>query len=195
MRHRNAGNKLGTNGPHRKAILRGLTLAILEHDSIHTTRARAKEMRWWADHAVTLAKKGDLSARRQLVKLLGSTETFRTGENRVRNAITRLYTEIAPRFKDRSGGYTQIIRLARPRAGDCADMCIMRYIPSVSESKKSSKQGVPAKDKKTKTALASKVTEAKASPEAPSHKAEKRTSRTAEDSGSAKKKPKIDKVS
>ncbi len=141
MRHRNAGNKLGVSGPQRKALLRGLTLALLERDSIHTTRARAKELRWWADHAVTLAKRGDVAGRRQLISLLGCTETHRPGENRVRLALTRLYGTIAPRFRDRSGGYTQIIRLALPRAGDCAEMCIMRYIPSVEDSKKTSKKG------------------------------------------------------
>lgn len=146
MRHLNAGNKLGVNGPQRKALLRGLTLAMLEHESIHTTRARAKELRWWADHVVTLAKRGDVAARRQIIQLLGSTQTFRVGENRVRKAIERLYSDIAPRFKDRSGGYTQIIRLAIARAGDCADMCIMRYLPP-EEKKSESKDNKPGKKK------------------------------------------------
>lgn len=136
MRHLNSGNKLGVDGPRRKALLRGLTLAILENDSIHTTRARAKELRWWAEHAVTLAKRGDVSGRRQLIRLLGSTETIIPGKNRIRLALARLYAEITPRFKNRSGGYTQIIRLARPRAGDKAEMCIFRYIPSTEEEKK-----------------------------------------------------------
>lgn len=158
MRHLNAGNKLGTSGPHRKALLRGLTLAMLEHETIRTTRARAKELRWWADHVVTLAKRGDVSSRRRIVQLLGSTETFRPGENRVRNAVDRLYLDIAPRFKDRAGGYTQIIRLAIPRAGDRAEMCMMRYLPRLDEKKADKKDS-----KASKKVAAAKKAEVKVS--------------------------------
>ncbi|MBI1861328.1 MAG: 50S ribosomal protein L17 [Deltaproteobacteria bacterium] len=173
MRHLNAGNKLNTNASHRKALLRGLTLSLLEHDSIHTTRARAKELRWWADHAVTLAKRGDVASRRQLIKLLGSTETYRQGENRVRSAIGRLFADIAPRFKDRSGGYTQIIRLARPRAGDCAEMCIMRYLMSETGSKKGAKKEKSAAPKK-KEAASKKVEAADRAPKTQKSAAEEK---------------------
>ena len=161
MRHLNAGNKLGVSGPHRKAMLRGLTLAMLEHESIKTTRARAKELRWWAEHVITLAKRNDVAGRRQIVQLLGCSVTNRPGENRVRNAVDRLYKNIVPRFLDRQGGYTQIIRLAIPRAGDRAEMCIFRYIPTVEEKKDSKKPGKAQDKKKTRSAAAPKKAAAK----------------------------------
>jgi len=138
------GKKLGVTGPHRKAMLRSMTLALLERDRIQTTASRAKELRWSAEHVVTLAKRGDLASRRRIVQLLGATETRRNVPNRARAAIERLYKEIAPRFKDRTGGYTQILRLATRRAGDNAEMCLMQYLP-VEESKKGKSGG---KDKK-----------------------------------------------
>lgn len=146
MRHLHSGRKLNCDSSHRKAMLRSMTLALIENEAIQTIPTRAKELRWWADRVVTLAKRGDLASRRQIIQLLGSTETHRPGENRVRMAIEKVYSELCPRFKDRNGGYTQILRLAKRRAGDNADQCLMRYIPS--EDKKKSEG---AKDAKAKT--------------------------------------------
>src|SRR5277367_4711232 len=101
MRHLHSGRGLGVNPDHRKAMLRSLTLALIEHDSIRTTPARAKELRWYADRVVTLAKRGDLHSRRKIVQLLGTTQTSKPGENRVRNVLEQLYTSLVPRFKDR----------------------------------------------------------------------------------------------
>jgi large subunit ribosomal protein L17 len=148
MRHQQIGRKLGVDHSHRKALLRSLSLALIERETIRTTPARAKELRWFADRIITLAKRGDLSSRRQLIKLLGSTETQHTGENRIRNAIERVHTLLAPRFKDRNGGYTQIIRLAKRRAGDNAELCVMRYIPPV-DDKKSKESDKGKKSQKT----------------------------------------------
>lgn len=103
MRHAKAGDKLGVLPSHRVALLRNLTLALIEHGKIKTTTRRAKAMRWYAEHVVTLAKRGDLASRRQIVKLLGSTETGKPGHNRIRVAIDKVYSDIAPRFKDRQG--------------------------------------------------------------------------------------------
>lgn len=141
MRHLQIGRKLGVSAPHRKALLRSLTLSLIEHEAIKTTPARAKELRWYADRVVTLVKRGDVASLRQIVQLLGSTETYRPGENRIRLAIERLKKEIVPRFQSRTGGYTQILRLARNRAGDNAEMCVMRYIPSEEKKDKGKKDG------------------------------------------------------
>lgn len=122
------------------ALLRSLTLALIEREEIKTTPARAKELRWYAERIVTLAKRGGVANRRHIVKLLGSTETKVPGENRVRNAIERVYSDLAVRFQTRPGGYTQILRLARRRPGDNAEMCIMRYIPAP-ETKAPGKKG------------------------------------------------------
>lgn len=157
MRHLQIGRKLGVNSDHRKALLRSLTLALIENDSIKTTTARAKELRWYAERIVTLAKRGDVASRRHIVKLLGSTRTIVPGKNRVRMAIDRVYSDLAPRFQTRPGGYTQILKLATRRAGDNADMCMIRYIP-VDEPKKEtdrgSKKAAAPKAKKTKTKAA-----------------------------------------
>ncbi len=149
MRHLNSGNKLGMTAPHRKAMLRSLTLSLIEQETIRTTPARAKELRWYADRVVTLAKRGDLHSRRQIVTLLGSCETNSQGENRVRKVLERLYSTIVPRFKDRQGGYTQLIRLAVRRAGDNAEMCVFRYLPGTEEKKPAGKK---AKEVKAKAA-------------------------------------------
>lgn len=147
MRHAKAGDKLGVLPSHRVALLRNLTLALIEHGKIKTTTRRAKAMRWYAEHVVTLAKRGDLASRRQIIQLLGSTETAKPGHNRIRLAIEKVYTDLAPRFKDRQGGYTQIFRLAQPRVGDCAPMCLIQYLPGAEEAKgkTSEKTKKPAK--------------------------------------------------
>ena len=164
MRHGNIGRKLGVDHSHRKAMLRSLTLSLIEHDTIRTTPARAKELRWWADHIVTLAKKGDLSSRRRIIQLLGSTRTYETGENRVRKAIEKVYEQLVPRFKSRNGGYTQMFRLALRRPGDNAEMCLMRYIPGEAPAKGSAKtKGKPEKKAAAdKPAKAAKPVEKKA---------------------------------
>src|SRR5262249_7653379 len=141
------GRKLGVDNSHRKALLRGLTLSLIEHEGIRTTPARAKELRWFADRVVTLAKRGDLASRRQIVQLLGSVETGDSGKNRVRTAIDKIYTLLVPRYQGRNGGYTQIVRLAERRPGDNAEMCYMRYIPAPEEAKpKAKKEGGKGKE-------------------------------------------------
>ena len=79
MRHLQIGRKLGVDSPHRVALLRSLTLALIENEAIKTTKARAKELRWFADRMVTLAKRGDIHGRRHMIKLLGSTQRIQHG--------------------------------------------------------------------------------------------------------------------
>jgi len=159
MNHAHTGRKLGVNPSHRRALLRNLTLAIIERDSIRTTPARAKELRWYAERVVTLAKYGDVHSRRQIISLLGSTETT-SGTNRARSAIARVYENLVPRFKDRPGGYTQILRLAKNRPGDNAPMCVIRYMPELDE--KAAKKDKDSKAKKTAKADSKKKVEAAA---------------------------------
>jgi large subunit ribosomal protein L17 len=157
MRHLNAGRKLGVSPSHRDALLRSLTLALIERDSIRTTVARAKELRWFADRMVTLAKRNNVHARRHMVKLLGTTQTSHPGQNRVRMAIERVFGELVPRFQARPGGYTQILRLDSRRAGDNAEMCLIRYIPGAegkgdkgAKSKGKAAKAAPGKEGKKK---------------------------------------------
>lgn len=184
MRHAKAGDRLGVLPSHRVALLRNLTLALIEHGQIKTTTRRAKAMRWYAEHVVTLAKRGDLASRRQIVKLLGSTETGKTGHNRIRLALDKVYSDIAPRFKNRQGGYTQIFRLAQPRVGDCAPMCLIQYLPGPEEAK-----GKPS-DKKEKAPSSKKAVKA---PEDKPAKKVAKAAKPVEDKVAKKPAPKTDK--
>lgn len=116
MRHLKQGRKLGRTTAHRKALLRNLATALLEHERIITTEPKAKELRRVADKLVTLGKRGDLHARRQALQVVRS------------NAVVRkLFDEIAPRFAQRMGGYTRILRLGY-RPGDAAAMAVIELV-------------------------------------------------------------------
>jgi large subunit ribosomal protein L17 len=116
MRHLKQGRKLGRTTAHRKALLRNLATALLEHERIITTEPKAKELRRVADKLVTLGKRGNLHARRQALQVVRS------------NAVVRkLFNEIAPRFAGRQGGYTRILRLGY-RPGDAAAMAVIELV-------------------------------------------------------------------
>ncbi|MGA7521018.1 MAG: 50S ribosomal protein L17 [Acidobacteriaceae bacterium] len=116
MRHRNAGYKLGRNTSHRRALLRNLVTSILMEDRIETTVAKAKAARPHVEKLITLGKKGDLHARRQA---LGYLQT--------REAVTRLFDTVAPRYGDRNGGYLRIIRKGFQR-GDGAEKVYIELV-------------------------------------------------------------------
>ena len=115
MRHRNAGRKLGRTSAHRRAMLRNLVTSLLEHEQIETTDAKAKELRRFADKMVTLGKQGDLSARRMAFAFMQS-----------RDAVKKLFDEIAPQFNERPGGYTRIVKFER-RRGDAAPLSVIEF--------------------------------------------------------------------
>ena len=116
MRHLKQGRKLGRTTAHRKALLRNLATALLEHGRIITTEAKAKELRRVADKLVTLGKRGDLHARRQALKIVRS------------NAVARkLFDEVGPRFAQRKGGYTRVLRVGY-RPGDAAAMAVTELV-------------------------------------------------------------------
>jgi large subunit ribosomal protein L17 len=193
MRHLNVGRKLGVDQSHRIALLRGLTLSLIEQDGIRTTPARAKELRWYADRVITLAKRGDIASRRQIVQLLGSTKTYSSGENRVRTAVEKVYTLLVPRFQGRNGGYTQIIRLADRRPGDNAEVCYMRYLPAPEEAKEKKKDG-KGKEAKAKGTSKKKAASADAEAATKHAKAEKapKTEKSDKKETKSKKKEKED---
>jgi len=115
MRHLNQGRKLNRTSAHRKALFKNLVLALIHHERIHTTDAKAKEMRRFADRMVTLGKQGDLAAHRRAFAFLQSHE-----------AVKKLFDEIAPRFKDRNGGYTRVIKFG-VRRGDAAPISVVEF--------------------------------------------------------------------
>jgi large subunit ribosomal protein L17 len=116
MRHNKAGKRLGRNSSHRRAMMRNMVTSLFEHDRITTTDARAKELRKLADRMITLAKRGDLHARRQALQVVQD-----------RKVVAKLFDRLAPRYQERPGGYTRIIKLGS-RPGDNASLSIIELV-------------------------------------------------------------------
>jgi len=137
MRHRVAGRQFGRNTDQRKSLLRGLVTSLLEKGRIETTLAKAKEIRGIAEKIITLGKRGDLHARKQALSYM-YTE----------NAVSNLFDKIAPRMKDRNGGYLRIVRTRR-RVGDGAQMAVIGLVDYEEEKKKiEKKEGKKVEEKK-----------------------------------------------
>ena len=122
--------KLGRTSSQRKALLRDLTTDLIVNGSIKTTEARAKEVRKTADKMITLAKRGDLASRSQAAAFLRNVvaDVKEDGDNvRVQSALQYLFEELAPKFADRKGGYTRILK-TMPRRGDGAQMVVLEFV-------------------------------------------------------------------
>jgi large subunit ribosomal protein L17 len=116
MRHNKSGKRLGRNTPHRNAMLRNMVTSLLDHEKITTTDARAKELRKVVDRMITLGKRADLHARRQVLSVI-----------RDQKVVAKLFDQIGPRYKDRPGGYTRIIKVGS-RLGDNAPQSIIALV-------------------------------------------------------------------
>ncbi len=116
MRHRVAGRKLGRKTEHRLAMFRNMVTSLLDHERIVTTVAKAKEIRKFAEHMITLGKRGDLHARRQALAFVKSKQV-----------VHKLFAELAPRYANRQGGYTRIVKMGY-RRGDAAPMCLIELV-------------------------------------------------------------------
>ncbi|GFZ27572.1 50S ribosomal protein L17 [Lactobacillus corticis] len=126
-----AYRKLGRDSAHRKAMLREMTTQLIINERIVTTEARAKEIRKTAEKMITLGKRGDLAARRQAAAFIRKEVADIHEENDavvVKNALQKLFSDVAPRYKDRNGGYTRILKLAKARKGDAAPMVILELV-------------------------------------------------------------------
>jgi large subunit ribosomal protein L17 len=140
MRHNKSGRKLGRNSGHRNAMMRNMVTSLIENGRITTTDSRAKELRKLVDRMITLGKRGDLHARRQASQVI-----------RTRQVVAKLFEQIGPRYKDRPGGYTRIIKLGN-RLGDNAPQSIIELVEEeftakpkkVAASKIEVKQAAPA---------------------------------------------------
>jgi len=119
MRHRRSGKKLGRDSAHRKALYSNLAGALIEHGRIKTTEAKAKAVKPFAEQMITLGKRGDLHARRLAL-----------AELRSQDVVHQLFADVAPRFADRPGGYTRIVKLG-PRYGDAAEMVYLELVDYV----------------------------------------------------------------
>ncbi len=121
MRHHRNGKKLGRDASHRKALYSNLAGALIEHGRIKTTEAKAKAVKPLAEQMITLGRRGDLHARRQALSFLRSQDV-----------VHQLFADVAPRFTDRPGGYTRIVKIG-PRYGDAAQMVYLElvdYVPA-----------------------------------------------------------------
>jgi large subunit ribosomal protein L17 len=146
MRHRKAGLKLNRTSSHRTAMFRNMVTSLFKHERIRTTDVKAKELRRWADNLITLAKRGDVHARRQALSII-----------REKDVVHKLFAEAAERFGSVSGGYTRTVKLGR-RPGDAAPISLIELLYSEEGKKKKIK-------KKDKVALKKKRAEEKKSEE------------------------------
>ena len=131
MRHRVAGRKLSRTSQHRTALRRNLVISLFQHETISTTLEKAKEVKAFAEKLITLAKKGTLAARRQAISLLGNCDliTYEDGKPvKKGTVIGKLFSEIGPRYLDRQGGYTRIIRLSLRRLGDNGQLVLLQLV-------------------------------------------------------------------
>ena len=117
MRHQKTRNKLSRDSAHRKALLMNLSKEIIEHERIKTTEAKAKAVKPEIEKLITLAKRGDLHARRQALSALGQDKF----------AVYKLFEEVAPRYTERNGGYTRILKLG-PRKSDSTEMVLLELV-------------------------------------------------------------------
>ena len=142
MRHRKKTIKLNRTSAHRTALLANLVSSLIREEAITTTVAKARTAQPLAEKMVTLAKRDTLATRRRAIKVLRDKE-----------AVKKLFSEIGPRFTDRAGGYTRLLKIARGRRGDGAEMARLSFLEeaasvSATGTKKSGKRSTPESDKK-----------------------------------------------
>ena len=129
MRHRRSGRQLGRTRSHRVALRRNMAASLIEHEAIRTTTPKAKELRRFIEKLVTLAKKGTLHARRLVIARLQDRGICDAdGEDAGKTVVQKLFDEIAPRYADRPGGYTRIVRLHDRRIGDAGQEVLLQLV-------------------------------------------------------------------
>lgn len=165
MRHRKAGLKLNRTSSHRDAMFRNMVTSLFKYERIRTTDTKAKGLRRWADHLITLAKRGDLHARRQALSII-----------REKDVVYKLFSEANERFGTISGGYTRIIKLGR-RPGDAAPVSMIELLATEKEKSKKKK----TKGKKSAAVEKKQVAEGAAEKVEPEKKEEKPVEKIAEE--------------
>ncbi|MEM7681166.1 MAG: 50S ribosomal protein L17 [Planctomycetota bacterium] len=149
MRHNVRGKTLGRKTQHRRAMWRNMAVSLFTHEQITTTIPKAKSLKPFVEKLITTARKGDLASRRRVIAQLGGDKLMVANDadeavNEVRNrygeldkrarrktprVVKKLFDDIAPRYADRPGGYTRIIKLGAHRLGDGADLCVLQLVP------------------------------------------------------------------
>ena len=160
MRHRVAGRRLGRTMEHRLAMRRNMVASLIQHETISTTIEKAKEVKPFAEKLITLAKKGTLAARRQAIALLGNRDIIDYEDgNAVRKGtvVGKLFSELGPRYLDRPGGYTRIIRLSLRRLGDNGQLVLLQLIGA--DERSTAKAKKRARKRARETAEAEEIAE------------------------------------
>jgi large subunit ribosomal protein L17 len=151
MRHRVAGRRLSRTSQHRLAMRRNLVTHLFQHETISTTIEKAKEVKAFAEKLITLAKKGTLSARRRAIALLGNRDIidYEDGKAVKKGTIVgKLFSDIGPRYLERPGGYTRIIRLSLRRLGDNGQLVLLQLVGKEESSKKETKAGAKKRSRR-----------------------------------------------
>jgi large subunit ribosomal protein L17 len=157
MRHKVAGRRLSRTKEHRLAMRRNMVASLIQHETISTTIEKAKEVKPFAEKLITLAKKGTLQSRRRAISLLGNRNMVEVEEGEEVSkgtVIGKLFSELGPRYLDRPGGYTRIVRLSLRRLGDNGDLVLLQLVgpdekPTKKKTKRSAKKGSRRKVKET----------------------------------------------
>lgn len=134
MRHRKSGRKLNKTASHRKAMFSNMATSLFRHERIQTTVPKAKELRAVAEKLITLAKRGDLHARRQAARIIKDHEI-----------LQKLFSDLGPRFATRPGGYTRVLRIG-VRAGDNAPLAIIELVDAAEATVEAIEEVAPAED-------------------------------------------------
>ena len=185
------------------AMRRNMAASLFEHETISTTIQKAKEVKPFAEKLITLAKRGGLTARRQAIEMLSDREIVKDEDGVIvkgGTVIRKLFSEIGPRYLDRPGGYTRIIRLAQTRLGDNGQLCLLQLVTTEKQEekhpKKKAKGDKKSKAKKEKTSFAAKkskaaeqtdVTKAQDSPKSKGKTGEPAKENTGSDKADSKK--------
>jgi len=157
MRHRVAGRRLSRTSEHRLAMRRNMAQSLIEHETISTTIQKAKEVKPFVEKLITLAKKGKLEHRRRAISLLGNRDIVAVEDGQPTkkgNVVGKLFSELGPRYLERPGGYTRIIRLSQRRLGDNGELVLLQLLgegePLKKKRKASTKRSAARKNKKEK---------------------------------------------
>jgi large subunit ribosomal protein L17 len=162
MRHKIAGGQLNRTSAHRTALRRNLAAALFKHETISTTLPKAKHVKSFVEKLITLAKKGDLASRRRAIAILRDHAIVEEVDGEIvkkGTVIGKLFSEIGPRYLDRAGGYTRIIKLAKVRLGDNSPLVLLQLVGQEKQQTEPTGKGKKkaAKKKETKAEKAAKA--------------------------------------
>ncbi len=151
MRHRISGKQLSRTASHRKAMLRNMAASLIQHETVRTTEPKAKQLRPFVERVITIARQGTLHARRRVISLLGDRDMVDDeGQFQDKTVVQKLFDEIAPRYANRAGGYTRIIRISDRRIGDSGVQVLLQLVEETSAKTEDAQRGERRRRRATK---------------------------------------------